>query len=106
MDPEQETQRVEETPPVYHKPQHRKNKRRLVTAAVLVLNSGVMLFGAIKIIDATQKDVTPCLEWRQRDCVIKEKRQTPCPKSEWKPSCTLDAAAQSKQPLYKENSNE
>ena len=35
MDTEQETQRVEKTALVFHKPQHRKNKRKLITAAFL-----------------------------------------------------------------------
>ncbi len=115
-----EPQRVEQTPPVFHKPQHRKSSRRLITAAVLVLIIGVTLFGAIKFIGATQTDVTPCLEWTRKDCV-KEAQQPPCPQrqqhcrefgipsyrcvvgaiseSRKKLPCALDAAAQTKQPF-------
>ena len=92
MDTEQETQRVEKTAPVFHKPQHRKNKRKLITAAVLVLIIGVMLSGTIDIIGATQTDITPCLEWAQKDC-LKEEQQSPCPQLQRKSHCTLNAAA-------------
>lgn len=98
MDTEPEPQRAEQIPPVFHKPQPRKNKRRLITAAVLFLIIGVMLFGAIKFIDATQTDTTSCLEWTRKDCV-KEAQQSPCPQSVWKSSCTLDAAGQSEQQI-------
>ena len=59
MDTESEPQHDAQTPPVFHEPQPKKNRRRLITAAVLVLLIGVMLFSAIKIIDATQTDTTP-----------------------------------------------
>ena len=87
-----DTQRVEETAPIFHKPQHRKNNRKLITAAVLVLIIGVMLSGTIDIIGATQTDTTPCLEWTQKDC-LKEKQQSPCPQLQRKSHCTLNAAA-------------
>lgn len=103
MDTEQETQREKQTPPVLHKPKHRKNKRRLITAAVTVLMGGVMLVGAIKIIDATQANVNPCLERTQQDC-LKQKQQPPCPQR--KSSCTLYTAAQTEQLFNKENSHE
>ena len=67
-DTQQETQCVDETSPVFHKPQYRKNKRKLITAVVLVLMSGVMLSGAIKTIDATQ-NVLPCTQETGVDCV-------------------------------------
>ena len=54
LDIEPEPQRDAQTTPVSHKPKHRKNRRRLITAAVIVLMSGMMLFGAIKFIGATQ----------------------------------------------------
>ena len=97
MDTEPEPQRDAQTPPVFQKPQHRKN-RRLITASVVVLVIGVMLFGAIKIIDATQTDATSCLEWTRKDCV-KEAQQPPCPQLEQKSPCTLGAAAQLEQPF-------
>jgi hypothetical protein len=67
--------------------------------------SGVMLLGAIKTIDATQIDVTPCLEWTRKDC-IKQAQQPLCPEIERKSPCALNAAAQTEQPFNKENSNE
>ena len=105
MDTETEPQHNEQTPPVFHKPQRRKNRRRLITAAVLVLVSGVMLLGVIKIIDATQTDTSPCLEWTRKDCV-KEAQQPLCPEIERKSPCALNAAAQTEQPFNKEYKNE
>ena len=87
LDTPQEPQRDEETPPVFHKPQHWKNRRRLITATVLVLVSGVMLFGAIKIIDATQNQ-PPCTQQTRPTC-IKQKQKPTCPQR----PCTLNAAA-------------
>ncbi len=91
MDTEQETQRVEKTSSVFHKPQHRKNRRRLITAVVLILISGVILSGAIKMTRATQMDKLDCTEQPRSDSIILEKQETPCPKSTILP-CSLDAA--------------
>ena len=75
-----------------------EKQAKLATEVVLVLVIGVILFGFIKIIDATQTDTTPCLEWTREDCV-KEAQQPPCPQSERKSSGMLDAAAQLEQPF-------
>ncbi len=86
-----DTQQVEKTSSVFHKLQHRKNRRRLITAVVLVLISGVILSGAIKMTRATQMDKLDCTEQPRSDSIILEKQETPCPKSTI-PPCSLDAA--------------
>lgn len=65
-------------------------KKRLITAVVLILISGVILFGTIKIIDATQTNKSDCTEQPQSDCIILDKQETPCPKSTV-PPCTREA---------------
>ncbi|MDE0314093.1 MAG: hypothetical protein OXM61_04260 [Candidatus Poribacteria bacterium] len=99
MDTKPEPQRAEQIPPVFHKPQPWKNKRKLITAAVLFLIIGLMLFGAIKMIDAIQMNTTPCPGQIWKDCIKKEAQQPPCPQSEWKSSCPLDASEQSEQQI-------
>ncbi len=80
MDTPRKTQRAEATPPVFHTPKHYKNKRSLIIAAVIVLMSGGILFGTIKMIGATQTDTPP---W------TKEGQQWPCPHPQSKSHCTL-----------------
>ena len=107
MDTEPEPQHEEQTPFVFHKPQHRKNRRRLITAAVLVLMSGVMLFGAIKFIGATQADTPDCEREQQirSECGPRGERPI-CPNLNPIPRCPLNAAGQTEQPFHKENTHE
>ena len=55
--------------------------RRLITAMVLILISGIVLLGAIKIIDATQMDKLDCTEQPRSESIILEKQEILCPKS-------------------------
>ena len=91
MDTEQETQRDAQPPPVFHKPRHRKNRRRLITVAVIVLMSGVMLFGAIKFIDATLADTPECEQQIKLEC-IKDMPEPICPPQHRRVPCPLGAA--------------
>ena len=70
---------------------YRKNRRRLITAVVLILISGVILTGVIKMTRATQMDKLDCTGQPGSDSIILEKQETPCPKSTI-PRCSLDAA--------------
>ncbi len=69
---------------------YRKNRQRLITAVVLILISGVILSGAIKMTRATQMDKLDCTEQPRSDSIILEKQETPCPKSIG-PPCTREA---------------
>ncbi len=53
-------------------------KKKLIAAVVLVLMSGVVLFGTIKIIDATQTDKLDCNGQHPFNSIILEKEGTPC----------------------------
>ena len=62
-------------------------KRRFITAVVLVLMSGVILFGTIKIIDATQTDKPECNGQHPFNSIILEKQGTPCCPRSMVPPC-------------------
>ncbi len=85
------------------KPKMQRRRKIGLTAALIVCIGGGLLFGTIKVIDATQTDTTPCLKWTRKDCP-KVEQQPICPQQ--KAPCTLNAAAQSEQLYSKENYDE
>ena len=64
----------------------------------IILSAG-LLFGTIKMIDATQTEVPACEQRARPECVPKTERP-PCP--EPKRLCTLNAAGQGEQLYHKE----
>lgn len=55
-------------------------KMKLITSVVLVLMSGVVLLGTIKIIDAAQTDKPDCNGQHPFNSIILEKQGIPNPK--------------------------
>ncbi len=61
------------------------------TTALIVLMSGCLLFGTIKMIAATQRDSdTPaCMGWTQPGCNKERPEKSPCPNSQPESHCPL-----------------
>lgn len=81
------------------KPKKQRWRKIGFTMALIVFMGGGLLFGTIKMIDATQTEVPACIERTRPDCIPKTERP-PCPKP--KRLCTLKAAEQSEQLYHKE----
>lgn len=69
-------------------------KKKLIAAVVLVMMSGVVLFGTIKIIDATQTDKQDCNGQHPFNSIILEKQETPCCPRSMVPPCPREVEEQ------------
>lgn len=65
-------------------------QKAAITIILIIFMCGGLLFGTIKMIDATQTEISDCEQFRS-ECVPRE--QSPiCPNLNLKPTCPLDAA--------------
>ncbi len=62
-----------------------------LTTALIVFMVGGLLFGTIKMIDATQTETPACVERTKPDC-IKDMPPPICPPQQQRVPCPLDAA--------------
>ncbi|MCE2400662.1 hypothetical protein J4G08_07195 [Candidatus Poribacteria bacterium] len=79
----------------FWKLQPKKQRWRKIglTTALITFIGGGLLFGTIKIIDATQTETPICVERTKPDC-IKDMPEPICPPQYQRVPCTLDAAGQ------------
>ena len=70
------------------KPKKHRGRKIGLTMALIVFIGGGLLFGAIKMIDATQADQSPCVpQWPKLECIKEVGPQPICPNQ--KPPCSL-----------------
>ena len=75
------------------KPKKQRWRKVGIITALIVFIGGGLLFGAIKMIDATQAETPDCVERTRLDC-IKDMPPPICPPQQQHVPCQLDAAGQ------------
>ena len=72
-------------------PKKQRWRKMGFTVALIVFMVGGLLFGTIKMIDATQTETPACLERTKPDC-IKDMPPPICPPQQQRVPCPLDTA--------------
>ena len=73
------------------KPKKHRGRKIGLTVTLIVFIGGGLLFGAIKMIDATQADTPDCEQQIKSECVPRGPKPI-CPNLNATPPCPLDAA--------------